>query len=235
MRSIRIIKATTVFAVLAALSLFGCVSSRTTDQAFTIAPADRALAEFDKSHPSCQLWTNWRKVCSRTGPHGETRCTEDPDFKVQASAPFCAGEHFGFGALLADNPTIAELNSYNRFCKTFETEGLPHKKFGMAICNEWQPNRPFSPQRVDHRVHPWCLEWKRWDTYEPIADPSKTKPYPHGVYCARQSLPDWCVKARGMGTIPYFSPETRPPLISVGQTKYDDYGPVVGVYCGIRK
>jgi len=30
----------------------------------TQAAADRALEAFDTANPSCQLWTNWQKMCS---------------------------------------------------------------------------------------------------------------------------------------------------------------------------
>ena len=29
--------------------------------------ADADLVRFERENPSCQLWTNWQKMCSRTG------------------------------------------------------------------------------------------------------------------------------------------------------------------------
>ena len=41
--------------------------------------ADRALQAFDKNHPECAVWSNWRKLCSRIGPGGSNYCRTDPD------------------------------------------------------------------------------------------------------------------------------------------------------------
>src|SRR3954464_6240791 len=52
-------------------------------------PDDRQMMAFDRSHPQCQLWTNWQKMCSRTGPGGATYCAIDAEMRVNPSRPFC--------------------------------------------------------------------------------------------------------------------------------------------------
>ena len=53
------------------------------------AAADTALAAFDKDNPSCQLWTNWQKMCSRTGEGGAASCIKGRQLSVKPStAPF---------------------------------------------------------------------------------------------------------------------------------------------------
>lgn len=76
--------------------------------------ADVALAAFGEANLQCQLWTNWQKMCSRTGEGGAVACSTDPDRPVAPSEPFCtAGE--------AAPPTRAQVKSFERFCKLRRT------------------------------------------------------------------------------------------------------------------
>jgi hypothetical protein len=78
------------------------------------ADADAALAQFDRDNPSCQLWTNWQKICSRTGNDSATSCLRS-SYRVRPSVPFCQGHRLGSTAPDAeDRPN--EFRSMQRFC-----------------------------------------------------------------------------------------------------------------------
>jgi hypothetical protein len=73
---------------------------------------DRQMLDFGEAHPECRMWTNWEKLCSRTGPAGSVQCNVDPDQRVEPSTPFCASNP------LALRPGIdpQQLSSSERFC-----------------------------------------------------------------------------------------------------------------------
>lgn len=52
--------------------------------------ADRQMIAFGEANPQCQLWTNWERLCSRTGLGGGIQCHIDPGRRVASSLPFCA-------------------------------------------------------------------------------------------------------------------------------------------------
>ncbi len=103
--------------------------------------ADRALKAFDEKNPECALWSDWHKLCSRTGPGGSTYCRTDPSHPVNASTPFCARSSTSY---LRMRP--AELKSRDRF-------RIPGRK------NEYTADRPFNGSTVQAIDHPLCKEW----------------------------------------------------------------------------
>lgn len=126
--------------------------------------AEADLASFDSGNPGCYLWTNWQKLCSRTGAGGATECKEDRQRRVRPSRPFC----------IRGNPanwSDAQAQSAFRFCQTYE--------FGSGVfageinCAQYQKGRPFDPRHLAVRRHPWCEVWVSAD-------------YPHSVVCSEK-------------------------------------------------
>ena len=124
--------------------------------------SDRLLLRLDKSKPHCRLWTDWRKLCSRTGPGGSTYCRMDEDHTVAPSTPFCATE---------GNLSRKELASRNRFCVRYEREYLPTdsaKATGPRHCVKHDSDRPFNGETIAVMLHPACLVWGMGEPTKPI-------------------------------------------------------------------
>jgi hypothetical protein len=81
--------------------------------------ADQALRHFDINHRECELWSDWRKLCSRIGPNGSTYCQIDSSHPVKPSAPFCARQngmpYFTDGDNLPRNESEQQRRSRFRF------------------------------------------------------------------------------------------------------------------------
>jgi hypothetical protein len=138
------------------LALAACATTTSTPSIYykTQAEADVALAAFDKDNPDCQLWTNWQKMCSRTGDGGrETTCTIDSSKPVKPSAVFCysAKTNEVVDAINAKNPP--RITSANRYC-------LKHKQNGESyFCSEYSSKRPFSGHNLTALRSPLCATW----------------------------------------------------------------------------
>jgi hypothetical protein len=193
--------------------------------------ADRQLQAFDAAHPQCQLWTNWQKMCSRTGPDGATVCVTDPGRPVRPSEPFCTA-----GTEAEASPSRAQIASYRRFCRFRPgQEGNP-----FHGC-EGAENRPFNGRRVAARLHQWCDLWVDGDyrmvcrsgnlaiRNVPRCDSLARSQFeaPSRLMCARRSMPSWCRTPGLLGDGPQYPyPEVILPLgYSIGNAT------VVGVYC----
>jgi len=115
---------------------------------------DQELKAFDKSHPKCALWTDWHKLCSRTGPGGTTYCRIDQLHPVKPSTPFCAKD---FNSP-AKPDTRAELLSRRRFSNW---EGMSARRIGRDPSDwaRYQTDRPFSGNTIYEMEHPYCAVW----------------------------------------------------------------------------
>ncbi len=141
------------------------------------AEADAALEAFDKANPTCELWTNWQKMCSRTGLKGETHCVADPAIAVKPSTPFCANRLVSRQneprPLAPEIPeTLTEgagsSKSRNRFCSKF-WNGDPglvvfdadvatrHKS--IPFCTAYKNSRPFNGLSASSQENPRCKRW----------------------------------------------------------------------------
>jgi hypothetical protein len=112
-------------------------------------PADVQLAAFDRSHPQCQLWTNWQKMCSRAGPNGSTFCVTDPERPAAPSEPFCV-------APFQSDYSGAEAESHDRFCAPRSAE---NQRAHPGQCERYQRDRPFNGFHVTARRSPLCRRW----------------------------------------------------------------------------
>jgi hypothetical protein len=126
---------------------------------------DHELKAFDKSHPKCALWTDWHKLCSRTGPSGSTYCRTDPQHPVNPSTPFCAK---GMGDYApAQHMSEAERKSSARFTikyveRHWTESGKPNGEDAITKRRKYpifDPNRPFSGRTLAQLEHPYCAVW----------------------------------------------------------------------------
>ncbi len=195
------------------------------------AKADAALAAFDKDNPSCQLWTNWKKMCSRTGTNGETLCNTDPDKPVKPSTPFCASRRVQIeGHPFFREPEIPETltesnnssKSRNRFCNRFagaEIMGalmerdIAKRHEVTPLCASFNVDRPFNGMSSKSQEGPRCKKWS-------VTNISMS-------YCAEKITDDACHLLTN-GVTP---PEVTEEGIFAGSDFKSDSRPIWGLYC----
>jgi hypothetical protein len=211
------------------LTLAACATTASAPSIYykSQAEADAAFAAFDKDNPDCQLWTNWQKMCSRTGENGATFC-QKARVSVKPSVPFCTttGEFDDVSDISFSTP---QMDSYLRFCsrKTGEI-------FNNVPACIWSKNRPFSGLNIKEQKHPWCKTWKL--TVSKSVNPSLSKE--NGYKCADRSVPAWCDRVLGME--PLFRvnerpvPEERLESLSMGSPIKPSRVPVNSPYCDKR-
>jgi hypothetical protein len=129
--------------------------------------ADADLERFGRANPQCPLWTNWQKLCSRTGPGGSIHCNVDPGRRVEPSEPFCAR------GMLSHPRTqsLEQRRSGNRFCR----ERAPLHGISSAgpvpdieVCTRYDPTRPFNGRRIAALLHPSCDRWSDSVSHRPV-------------------------------------------------------------------
>jgi hypothetical protein len=136
------------------------------------AEADAALAAFDKSNPTCQLWTNWQKMCSRTGPKGSTWCTTDSATPVRPSLTFCADTQ-GVSFLPNELDDRRQIVSAERF---LEQNSRPSNFDSDEYRIKMIDGRPFSGKSLAGRRHPYCDVWARESDAKPVCAERGTFP-----------------------------------------------------------
>jgi hypothetical protein len=127
--------------------------------------ADRKLQHFDRTHPDCDLWTDWRNLCSRMGPSGATTCRTDPFHLAKPSEPFCAeGE-------LPSSDTLLEGRSRSRYCVRFMDQLSPQQTEpkGAHYCALYRSDRPFNGERLAQMETPDCVQWS-WNEGDCVTD-----------------------------------------------------------------
>lgn len=209
----------------------------------TPSAADEVLARFDRDHPQCELWTNWSRMCSRTGAGGAAYCTADPGMPVPPSEPFCVSD----SESQRSRPQPASLtpsqnDSMQRFCSPDAAArgptGLLAEECGFVR------GRPFNGYRLAARLHPWCEQWNEAVTNVPLCRTGGKRGLPdcapeavkgvesaRGFYCARPALPSWCDDAAGFGI--QAENAGRKIILPVGD-RQEAY-PVRGIYCRRRR
>jgi hypothetical protein len=198
----------------------------------------KELAVFAATHKSCQLWTNWHQMCSRTGPHGAPVCATDQARPVPPSSPFCvSGTNTDSGQPAAAGLTPAQLRSIDRFCAS-RTD--PRDRHGGVGC-QFSRDRPFNGFRLQARRHPWCSAWGdaatgitlcREDSRGASSCAALAKAHqsePHQLYCQELRLPAWCTRASGIGRGPIPTTKSDDPIIPIGEN--DLSFAVRGIYC----
>ncbi|WP_157081810.1 hypothetical protein [Sphingomonas pruni] len=212
---------------------------------------DQELKAFDKSHPKCALWTDWHKLCSRTGPGGSTYCRIDQLHPVKPSTPFCAKDY----SSPAKPDTHAELLSRRRF-SNLEGSSIPSQT------NSKSPNyrirykdRPFSGSTIYEMEHPYCAVWIYENGVAPAfcaedgrkGMPSCSEPKVKFTPTTRSSFFPACyeaVKGRACDPEATISPD-RPAGEDFFGNPYDEtmvsafhpnvFQPVAGHYCPIEE
>jgi hypothetical protein len=213
----------------AAILMFGCAAWVSADSDPNIyyksqTEADVALSQFDRDNPSCQLWTNWQKMCSRTGEGGATYCQKAKS-TVKPSTPFCSALNAEPYMGLADEYTSIQLASYMRFCESKTGEITPEN---VPLCN-WMKKRPFNGLTIAERRHPWCKQWKLAVPVTTNAALSKEM----GYYCANRVVPSWCEWGEGLGFGPQAGENPSSQEI-IMVTLNPSSRPVNGQYCRRR-
>jgi hypothetical protein len=173
--------------------------------------ADSDLLRFEREHPNCQLWTNWQKMCSRTGPDGDVLCRTDPGRPVSPSAPFCISETGeGRSRPAPGSLSSAQQRSLRRFCAPEQASvgptGSPSEDCGFTR------SRPFNGYRLAARLHPWCERWHDALNGEAICSSAGQAGLPsceqlastgyensHGLSCGVPRIPAWCDWVVGLG------------------------------------
>ena len=134
------------------LLLSACATTSSSIYFSSQAAADASLTAFDKNNPDCQLWTNWQKMCSRTGEGGATRCITDSQKSVRPSTPFCA-EPSAISFSLTDILDLGQKKSAERFYPQYISS------LEKGISSNKDNYRPFSGSNLSSRRHPYCNVW----------------------------------------------------------------------------
>ena len=202
-------------------------------------PADRQMFAFGREHPECPLWTNWQKLCSRTGLHGEIHCNIDTAASVTPSEPFCAAGIRGS----AENLRGGELRSSERFCtehgERYRTSSRGQRS-SIRICRRHEARRPFNGRRLASLDHPACQAWADERTHRvvcsrgqndrtgaPSCDQLAASGYEHSglLICVRWSGATGCSSPQPTER----TPEPGEPFID--DPIAPDSFPVRGVFC----
>jgi len=205
--------------------------------------ADSALDRFGRNHPQCELWTNWQKMCSRTGTGGEATCTVDRTRPVKPSRPFClSAVPEGEARTEPVSLSGSEGRSMRRFCSP---EAAATSPTGAKVeeCG-FDRTRPFNGYRLQARLHGWCAQWNEAVTRKPVCRVGKGGLLPscenlaetgyestRGFHCAEAAVPSWCAKAEGLGIEHSQVPGADFLPVADRQEGF----PVRGVYCGERR
>jgi hypothetical protein len=130
-------------------------------------PPDQELMVYGQAHPHCELWSNWQKLCSRTGPGRTVRCVIDPGRSVEPSAPFCQVEIGG----PESEPSGEEVISSERYCLAREDWRAWSPRTGTRtrrVCTRHMPDRPFNGRRIASLDHSACQSWIDRETRETV-------------------------------------------------------------------
>lgn len=179
--------------------------------------ADADLARFDRENPQCQLWTNWQKMCSRTGEG--THCVAADSRRVRPSKVFCSHTGGGISAGPGAEATPRVLGSFFRYCDL--PGGFDGSYEQRVNACEWRVNRPFNGRSKRELDHPWCGRW-RWG---PTASRQNRV-----LYCSQQRLPAWCNIPKGLGfglQDDEVGEESQVTLVQINRDAF----PVNGVHC----
>lgn len=142
--------------------------------------ADRQMLAYGEANPECRMWTNWQKLCSRTGPGGAVHCNVDPGRRVTPSRPFCARR-----ARVEPRfaPAVAERASAERFClshQTIQDPLSPDQERRIRVCTRHDPERPFNGRRAAALMRPGCEGLSDAETGRPVCvrggDPAQHVP-----------------------------------------------------------
>lgn len=107
--------------------------------------ADAALAQFDKDNPDCQLWTNWQKICAKTGTGYNSFCAKDAKHKAAPSVPFCVVKNFRINSQPRVRSDLEGISAF-RFCKKRKLTSINYegRQVSGEYCIQFSEKRPFS-------------------------------------------------------------------------------------------
>lgn len=136
---------------------------------------DQVLRTFDKKHPECASWTDWHKLCSRSGANGATSCKTDAEHPTTPSSPFCVVMKNPQAASVTDGDTPSQRASRRRFSylkslRYYEYSGSGRASQKVSIVRHWRRERPFNGTRFAQIREPLCEIW--WFP-DPVDGPSE--------------------------------------------------------------
>jgi hypothetical protein len=108
---------------------------------------------FGRKYYSCDVWTDWQSICTRTGKGGAIVCRQDPHVKVMPSEAFCVT------GVWTDKPwyvtdTPGQRRSRLRFCAARDVEQYGTDK--VPVCREYASDRPFNGTHIDTQNSTEC-------------------------------------------------------------------------------
>jgi hypothetical protein len=241
----------TVGAVLSAL--FGCADHRSTSgehgymaarqsdahsiASLGVSQADEQMRQFGERHPSCQMWSNWEKLCSRLGRQGRTRCVQDLAAKAEPSAPFCAA---GEGASPEGQPQSERVSS-ERYCtRRSQLRAYPGPAPVTEICTSHSPSRPFNGRRLASLDYALCDAWVDRGSNRTVCTRAGNDidgvpscgglarsgyQHPGPLVCAAWSAPKPCSRLEPTKS------DASPEAITIPDLVRADSVPVWGVHC----
>lgn len=182
--------------------------------------SDIALAAFSEKNPNCKLWTNWQKLCSRSGPAKSVECMSDESRPVRPSTPFCVAEE-NTNIIVTTERTPAERSAL-RYCVAEEAGTSTGIRSSQPIrfCNKYAKNRPFSEFRKDVSWHSWCSSDSFRDDYGRFI-------------CIPINKPDWCRKVSASGDVLVKSESSENSQIDIAIKYRKNSSPVSSIYCSI--
>jgi len=182
------------------------------------ARAEKDLKDFGRSNPSCELWSNWQKVCSRIGD--TIYCGVDVTNRVRPSKTFCVGSWDGVD-------TLANMSQF-RFCKK-RGELYYSSSRRFAVCEEYLSGRPFDGRDLSARLSPACVEWRQEKTGARAEKFSKS-----GYYCAKfkqNNCSDYSEHFRNL----QINTADSSGVVAGGNSTGLDHQAVYGTSCGSEK
>jgi len=206
--------------------------------------ANAALEAYGRRHPECKLWTNWQKMCSRTGLQHSVNCTVEPDNPVPPSEPFCAATSHGIDIKTYNSEPMKA--SAARFCK-----GELYGSMQLS-CSAPAESRPFGGYSISSRRHPYCQVWAEEHTGNPVCAEGNAFPElprcevlsdtvfrsKNVLYCAQESalIGNSCSDPGGLASyrIGYWTPEyprvaPAPENVILPKIQIPPY--ILSVYC----
>ncbi len=182
--------------------------------------AANRITKFHETYPTCQIWTDWAKVCKGRPHGGEFACVSSRSRRLKNSEPFCVVENAT--PLLISTMAFTNAKqqaSVLRFC---DRKVVVHGWNGKSdlrgfACARYRRNRPFNDSSDELSADHWCKKWEKTSNHMSVQQ------------CVKWSLPSWCARAAIYGDLP--EQPNEPGSIDTRAPYVRDTTPIVTSYC----